>query len=160
MSLGAAKGYPCWDRDGHDWPNREASRFVEAAGMRWHVQRMGCGPPLLLVHGTGAATHSWRHLAPLLARRFTVIAPDLPGHGFTDPSPSNALSLPGMARALRALLDHLEIQPAVAVGHSAGAAILARLCIDRQLSPAALIFLNGALLPFEGMAGQILPTNG
>ena len=46
-----------WSRDGGDWPNREASAFVEAAGIRWHVQRMGEGPPLLLLHGTGAATH-------------------------------------------------------------------------------------------------------
>ena len=44
-----------------------------------------------------AATHSWRGLAPLLARDFFVIAPDLPGHGFTDPLPDADLSLPGMA---------------------------------------------------------------
>jgi magnesium chelatase accessory protein len=43
-----------WNRDGGDWPNREASGFVEAAGSRWHVQKMGQGPPLLLIHGTGA----------------------------------------------------------------------------------------------------------
>jgi len=73
-----------WERDGRDWPNRDASRFVRAGGLRWHVQKTGTGPVLLLVHGTGAATHSWRELAPLLARRFTVIAPDLPGPGFTQ----------------------------------------------------------------------------
>ena len=54
------------------------------AGLRWHVQMMGTGPQVLLLHGAGAATHSWRDVAPLLARDFTVIAPDLPGHGFTD----------------------------------------------------------------------------
>ena len=36
-----------FDRDGADWPNREASAFVETRGVRWHVQRMGKGPPLL-----------------------------------------------------------------------------------------------------------------
>ncbi len=157
MSLDAARGQPSWDKDGRDWPNRDASRFVEAAGMRWHVQRMGRGPPLLLVHGTGAATHSWRDLAPLLAQRFTVVAPDLPGHGFTDPMASRVLSLPGMARALLILLKRLEISPTVVVGHSAGAAILARLCIDRDIAPRLLVSLNGALLPFEGMAGHFLP---
>ena len=60
-----------WSRDGADWPNRDASIFVEAAGIRWHVQRMGEGPPLLLIHGTGAATHSWRGLLPLLAQHFS-----------------------------------------------------------------------------------------
>ena len=142
------------ERDGHDWPNREASRLVEAGGLCWHVQVSGAGPVLLLVHGTGAATHSWRDLLPLLAARFTVVAPDLPGHGFSS-APGNAgLSLPGMAGALRALLDALSLEPAVAVGHSAGAAILARSCLDGALAPRALVFLNGALLPLTGAAGR------
>jgi magnesium chelatase accessory protein len=157
LSLGAARGQPCWERDGRDWPNREASRFIESARLRWHVQRMGKGPMLLLIHGTGAATHSWRGLAPLLARRFTVVAPDLPGHGFTDPMSPRAPSLPGMAQALLELLHHLEIEPRVVIGHSAGAAILARLCIDQKIAPDLLVSLNGALLPFEGMAGHFLP---
>ena len=47
---------PTWEHDGRDWPNREHSRFVTAAGLRWHVQVAGQGPDLLLVHGTAAAT--------------------------------------------------------------------------------------------------------
>ncbi len=93
---------PAFARAGRDWPNREASRFVTAGGLTWHVQEAGEGPVLLLVHGTGAATHSWRGLMPLLARDFRVIAPDLPGHGFTDPL--RTPSLPRMARALAELL--------------------------------------------------------
>ena len=57
---------------------------------------MGDGPDLLLLHGSGAATHSWRDLAPLLARDFRVIAPDLPGHGFTETPGGDGLSLPGI----------------------------------------------------------------
>ncbi len=53
------------ERDGADWPNRQASALIEAHGLRWHVQSMGEGPGLLLLHGTGASTHSWRGLAPL-----------------------------------------------------------------------------------------------
>jgi magnesium chelatase accessory protein len=98
---------PVWERDGRDWPNREASRFVRAAGLRWHVQVMGQGPALLLAHGTAATTHSWRALAPLLATRFTVVAPDLPGHGFTEAPPAVSLTVPGMACALAELLDTL-----------------------------------------------------
>lgn len=146
-----------WARDGRDWPNRDSSRFVRAAGLSWHVQQMGSGPGLLLVHGTGAATHSWRGLAPLLARRFTVIAPDLPGHGFTDPLVPREMSLPGMASALHALVDSLGIEPELVVGHSAGAAILARMSLDGRISPRALVSLNGALLPLPGLAGLIFP---
>jgi magnesium chelatase accessory protein len=157
LSLAATPGHPSWEKDGRDWPNRETSRFVEVAGLRWHIQRSGRGPALLLVHGTGAATHSWRDLAPLLASRFSILAPDLPGHGFTDPMPSGSLSLSGIARALHALLRRLEFAPDVVVGHSAGAAILARMCIDRTIAPKLLVGLNAALLPFDGVAGHFFP---
>lgn len=144
-----------WKRDGGDWPNRQSSMFVTAGGLRWHLQRMGKGPCLLLVHGTGASTHSWRDLAPLLARHFSVVAPDLPGHGFTELPSSAQMSLPGMARLLRTLLDELGERPEIVVGHSAGAAILARMCLDGAVAPSQLISLNGALLPMGGIAGRI-----
>jgi magnesium chelatase accessory protein len=144
-----------WKRDGKDWPNRASSRFVTAAKLRWHVQQMGEGPVLLLLHGTGATTHSWRDLAPLLARDFTIVAPDLPGHGFTDQPPSAQMSLSGMAKLLRDLLDTLDAEPQVAVGHSAGAAILIRMCLDGAIAPRCLISLNGALLPMGGVPGRV-----
>jgi magnesium chelatase accessory protein len=148
-------GRPDWERQGRDWPNRAASRFVEAGGLRWHVQVMGSGPLALLVHGTGAATHSWRDLAPLLARRFTVIAPDIPGHGFTDSPPAFRLSLPGMAESISSLLAAMDVNPQLAIGHSAGAAILARMCLDGTIAPRGLVSLNGALLALRGVAGRV-----
>lgn len=139
-----------WARDGRDWPNRAASRFVTAGDTRWHVQIMGSGPPLLLVHGTGASTHSWRRLAPLLARRHTVIAPDLPGHAFTGSLPGPH-SIAAMGKALAALLAALEYSAAAAIGHSAGAAIVIRMTLDGQLAPRMLVSLDGALLPWRGL---------
>lgn len=148
-------GRPNWERDGRDWPNRAASRFVEAAGLRWHVQVMGSGPVALLLHGTGAATHSWARLAPRLAERFTVVALDLPGHGFSDLPSATAMSLPGMAAGVSALLAELGLQPDLAAGHSAGAAVLCRMCLDGKIAPKLLVSLNGALLPFRGLPGQV-----
>ena len=145
-----------WSRDGKDWPNRDASTFVQAAGIRWHVQRMGQGPPLLLVHGTGAATHSWRGLAPILAQQFSVVAPDLPGHGFTQSPPAHRLSLLGMASDLGQLLRALDMKPDFVVGHSAGAAILARMCLDGKIAPRLMVSLNGAFMPFGGVAHHLL----
>lgn len=145
-----------WKRDGADWPHREASRFVEAAGFRWHVQRMGPtdAPVLLLVHGTGAASHSWRGLMPLLAKDYAVVAPDLPGHGFTQSPRAQRLSLPGMSADLGALLRKLEVAPQIVVGHSAGAAIAARMCVDALIDPRLLVSLNGAFLPYGGPAAN------
>lgn len=145
-----------WSADGSDWPNHAASRFVDAAGYRWHVQVMGEGPVALLAHGTGSATHSWRALMPLLAEHFTVVAPDLPGHGFTEAPPLYRLSLASMARDLSALCRTLRVAPQLAVGHSAGAAILTRMSLDRSIEPKLIVSLNGAFLPFGGVAALVL----
>ncbi len=154
-SAGKVAGRLDWERDGRGWPNRDCSEFVPVRGIRWHVQRMGQGPTLLLAHGAGAATHSWRDLAPLLSAHFSVVAMDLPGHGFTSVPPESGYSLPGMASALAELLSAIEVKPDFAVGHSAGAAILARMCLDRTIAPRELVSLNGAFLPFRGALGQL-----
>ncbi len=146
---------PVWERDGYDWPNRAFSHFVSAGGLRWHVQRMGEGPVLLLLHGTGAATHSWRDFAPILAEHFTLIAPDLPGHGFTTAPPYERMSLPGMAAAIGELIETLGVTPDLVLGHSAGAAILIRLCVEGRIAPRGLISLNGALMPWRGLPGHV-----
>ncbi len=146
-----------WEKDGADWPNRAYSGFVEAGGLKWHVQRMGNGPVVLLIHGTGASTHSWRDLAPRLADRFTVIAPDLPGHAFTDRPPSRDLSLTNMTRLVCNLVATLDVQPALVVGHSAGAAVALSMALDKCISPAAIVSLNGALFPFSGVARHVFP---
>jgi len=146
--------YLDWATDGADWPNREASRFVEAAGMRWHVQVTGSGPALLLLHGTGASSHSWRDVIPKLAPHFTVVAPDLPGHAFTNPATRESLSLPGMAAAVAMLLRALNVSPVRAVGHSAGAAVLVRMAVERLFAPQDLVSFNGAFFPVGGVAGQ------
>jgi len=107
-------------------------------------------PPALLIHGTGASTHSWRDIAPRLAERHTVIAVDLLGHGFTPQPRGLAPSLPTMASGIAALLHQLGQSPALVVGHSAGAAVALRLALDRSIEPEAVIGLNSALTPFPG----------
>jgi magnesium chelatase accessory protein len=145
--------------DGANWPHREASRFITVDGISLHVQVMGqepkTAPALLLLHGTGAATHSWRGLMPLLAKRFTCIALDLPGHGFSGHAGQSGLSLTGMAHAVRGVLDTLGLEPVFAIGHSAGAALAIRMALDGQLKLEGIISLNGALMPFGGALSQL-----
>lgn len=137
---------PSWDQLAPRWPHSASSRFVEAAGTRWHVQVAGSGPAVLLLHGTGAASFSWGDLVPLLTPRFTVVVPDLPGHGFTPAPDRDLLTLSGMARACGALLTSLGLSPVLAAGHSAGAAIVIRMALD-GFAPTRLVGLNPALLP-------------
>ena len=148
---------PQWQTSGLMWPHRESSRFVDAGGLRWHVQVMGdsSAPAVLLLHGTGAATHSWRGLAPLLAENFHVIAPDLPGHGFSSAPPDDDHSLPSFSSLIAKLLSALAVKPMLIMGHSAGAAIAARMSLDGLAEPESIVSINGALLPLQGLPGQI-----
>ena len=121
-----------WDTDGRDWPNRAHSHFVKAAGLNWHVQQFGLkssnefnAKKILLLHGTGSTSHTWRDVAPLLALRYHVLALDMPGHGFTSMPSSEEQSLNGMARKVAELLRVMSFTPTLVVGHSAGAAVAA-----------------------------------
>lgn len=121
--------------------------------MRWNVTRTGRGPLALLVHGMGASQHSWREVVPHLADRFTVLTVDLPGHGETTRL-SEAPTLDRTAASLAALCTELAEPIELAVGHSAGAAILVRMAIDRVIEPRRLIGFNGAFFPFQGSASS------
>lgn len=146
-----------WARDGRDWPNREHSRFVRHRPHFWHVQEAGEGPVLLLLHGTGGATHSWRDVLPILAREFRVVALDLPGQGFTRMGARRRCSLDGMSQDIAALLDGEGLLPDAIVGHSAGAAIALRMVRDLKRAPKAIVGINAALENFKGMAGWLFP---
>jgi magnesium chelatase accessory protein len=122
--------------------------------MRWHVQVKGDGPVALLLHGTGSSTHSWRDVLPRLAKTFTVVAPDLPGHGFTSRPSRGSQTLPGMATAVAELLKVLKLTPQRAAGHSAGSAVLVRMGAARLFAPQKIISFNGAFFPVSGVAGQ------
>ena len=147
-----------WERQRENWPNSDLSRFVSAAGVRWHVQQAGTqGPRVLLLHGTGASLHTWRDLLKPLAQDAQVLAIDLPGHGFSSLAAAEGMSLPGMARGIAQLLDELAWPVQAFIGHSAGAAIAAQMVLDTPLQPEVLIGINPAWLPLPGLAGLLFP---
>lgn len=114
-----------------DWPYRAQSHFISVGRLSWHVQvhdaKRGMGPgglapTLILLHGTGASTHSWSDLIEPLTEFACVVNVDLPGHGFTRGAATSMLTLPGMARELDALIRAMNLSgDLVFVGHSAGA---------------------------------------
>lgn len=146
-----------WARDRELWPNAAQSRFIDCAPHRWHVQEAGEGPTLLLLHGAGGATQSWRHLLPILARDHHVVAPDLPGQGFTRAGTRTRCGLATMAEDMQALLDHGSWAPGAIVGHSAGAALGLEMARRLGAGAPAVIGLNAALGKFEGVAGWLFP---
>jgi magnesium chelatase accessory protein len=146
-----------WARDGAEWPHREASRFVDCRPHRWHVQVMGQGPVLLLLHGAGGATQSWRRLMPLLAENWTVVAPDMPGQGFTRMGSRWRSGLDPTAEDIAALLAQEGWIPAGLIGHSAGAAVALRLAEILPEPPRGVVGINAALGSFKGLAGFLFP---
>jgi len=139
-------------------PPAPTSRFVQDGPLRWHVATMGTGPAVLLVHGTGASSHSFHALMRRLASHFTLVAPDLPGHALTRAPRSFEPTLPNTAHALGRLAAALELRPRIVVGHSAGAALVARMTLDRLIEPepALVVGLAAALVPFRGLARAVL----
>jgi magnesium chelatase accessory protein len=143
-----------WEREASTWPHHETSRFVMADRVRFHVQVAGRGPVCLLLHGTGASTHSWRNVMPLLKQHFTVVMPDLPGHGFTSMPALEHVSLGGFAGLIASLLRELDLSPELVVGHSAGAAIGAEMAMRSQVEPRGIVSFNGAFVPMGGSGNQ------
>jgi magnesium chelatase accessory protein len=148
-----------WADEKDTWPNAEHSEFIPTKNVKWHVQRWGFESrkktTLLLLHGTGASTHSWRDLAPLLAKRHKVIALDLPGHAFTSMPARRWMSLEGMAASIEELLDICNTKPDYIVGHSAGAAIAIKMALLEMAAPQKIFSFNGALMPLESLSGQL-----
>lgn len=147
-----------WEANRTSWPHTEHSRFITVQNQIWHVQSFGRGPVLLLLHGTGASTHSWRDLVLTLAENHTVICPDLPGHAFSYWNTKSSNSLDHMAAGLAHLLSHLKVWPSVIMGHSAGAAVAAQFILQHPTLPVpTLIGLNPAWLPLTGLASWLFP---
>lgn len=139
-----------------NWPFRETSRHIACKPHLWHVQETGTGPLVLLIHGAGGATHSFRHLIPLLMPRHRIVAIDLPGQGFTVLGANHRCGLDPMAEDLARLITQEGWQPRAMIGHSAGAAIALRLA---ELMPVpAVVGINAALDAFEGVAGWVFPA--
>ncbi len=114
----------------HLSPHLRPVRDVEAPSLQFrtiHGHRRafrvaGSGPALLLIHGVGANSASWEPVHAMLAQRFTVIAPDLLGHGESD-KPRADYSLAAFANGMRDLLAALGIDRVTVVGHSYGGGV-------------------------------------
>jgi magnesium chelatase accessory protein len=145
-----------WRTHAATWPHGEHSRFILCKPHKWHVQEAGKGPLLLLIHGAGGGTQSWRHLWPLLTPHYRVIAIDLPGQGFTKAGSQQRFGLSPMAEDIAALCRAEAWTPAAIIGHSAGAAIALEMARHMD-TPPPVIGINAALGNFKGLAGVLFP---
>lgn len=108
------------------------TRRVTVGDTEFHTRIGGSGPPLLLLHGFPQTHHAWHRIAPVLAERFTVVAPDTPGYGATkgpEPSVEN-FSKRALAKRCTGLMAALGFERFHLAGHDRGARIGYRLALD------------------------------
>jgi magnesium chelatase accessory protein len=135
---------------------------VSGLGQPWVFTQLSEGPrAILALHGTGASSHSFRPLAAQLQGRWALWAPDLPGHGASPLAPGFRPTRQALAASLGDALSTLAIPWALALGHSAGAAILLQHRLEtpaRARVPLPLGLLAPALLPLAGLQRWLFPA--
>ena len=98
-------------------------RMVKTNGINIHIAEQGEGPAVLLLHGFPESWYSWRHQLPALAEAgYHAIAPDVRGYGQSDaPEAVEAYSMKQLTADAAGILDALDVESAVVVGHDWGA---------------------------------------
>lgn len=126
--------------------------IVEAAGVRLHVEVRGSGPAVLLVHGAAGVLQDYPNvMRHALAKEFTVIAVDRPGHGYSSHGPRR-LDVAGNIVALRAALRALGHHRVILVGHSYGAVLALRWALEAPHEVAAVVAISPASQPYAKLA--------
>jgi len=96
-----------------------ATKYATVDGLKLHYLTVGHGPTVILLHGYAENSRMWRPAIPVLAQKFTVIAPDLPGIGDSD-IPTGEVTMKGAATSIHNLAKQLGVQKARVVGHDIG----------------------------------------
>jgi pimeloyl-ACP methyl ester carboxylesterase len=141
------------------------SRFVDVNGLTVHYKQYGQGEPaLILLHGFGASTFSWREVAEPLGQFGTVIAFDRPAFGLTErPLPDawqagvNPYSPEAQVDLLFGLMDRLEIEQAILVGNSAGGTVSMNAALYRPERVTALVLVDPAVYAGGGSPPWVRP---
>ncbi len=143
------------------------SRFVEVNGIDVHYKQAGSGEPvMILLHGFGASTYSWREVIQPLAEHGTVIAFDRPGFGLTErlmPGEWNGespYSLPFQVRLTVGLMNELGIEQAVLIGNSAGGTVSMATALEYPQRVSALVLVGAAIYAGGGAPAWIRPLLG
>ena len=125
------------------------SRTAEIDGAKLHYMRAGHGTPLILLHGYAETSLMWKPIIPVLAQRFTVIAPDLPGIGDSD-IPADGLDMKNAAVRIHDLAKSLGVQNAEVVGHDIGLMVAYAYAAQFPTEVTKLVLMDAFLPGVEG----------
>lgn len=138
--------------------NSVLSRTAEVDGLKIHYLTAGEGPAVILLHGYAENSRMWRPLIPLLADRFTVIAPDLPGIG-DSAIPADGLDMKTAATRMHALVRSLGFDRAEVVGHDIGLMVAYAYAAQFPKEVGKLILMD-AFLPGVGEGEAVYNSPG
>jgi len=125
------------------------SRTAEINGVKLHYITAGHGAPLILLHGYAETSLMWKPIIPMLAERFTVIAPDLPGIGDSD-IPAHGLDMKSAAIRIHDLAKSLGVQKAEVVGHDIGLMVAYAYAAQFASEVTKLVLMDAFLPGVEG----------
>lgn len=125
------------------------SRTAEINGVKLHYITAGHGAPLILLHGYAETSLMWKPIIPVLAERFTVIAPDLPGIGDSD-IPAHGLDMKSAAIRIHDLAKSLGVQKAEVVGHDIGLMVAYAYAAQFPTEVTRLVLMDAFLPGVEG----------
>jgi pimeloyl-ACP methyl ester carboxylesterase len=122
--------------------------FVTVNAVRLHIQELGEGPPVVMIHGllVGSLASWYFTAAPALSRTHRVILYDLRGHGMSD-RPSSGYSVKEQTRDLEALVDALGLGSIALAGHSFGALVALRFALDHGDRVSKVVLVEPPLPP-------------
>ncbi|PSQ92432.1 MAG: hypothetical protein BRD57_02720 [Proteobacteria bacterium SW_6_67_9] len=126
------------------WP---LSRTYEGASAAIRWDRMGSGPPVILLHGTPSSSYLWREVASTLASRFTVYVFDWPGYGQSARGPGINLSWDEQARRLVELIDHWGLDRPAIVAHDIAPVLALRAHLLEGMALGPLVLADAGLVP-------------
>lgn len=125
------------------WSLRERA---DLTGGRAAWDRLGDGPPVVLVHGTPSWSYVWRNVAPALAGRFSVYLVDLLGYGDSERRDCQDMSVAAQGRGLAELLELWRVERPALVGHDVGAAAVLRAHLVHGRAAGSLALVDAAVL--------------
>ena len=122
---------------------------ADVDGVKLHYMTAGHGTPLILLHGYAETSRMWEPIIPLLAERFMVIAPDLPGIGDSS-IPKDGLDMKTAAIRIHALVRSLGVQQAEVVGHDIGLMVAYAYAAQFPSETTKLVVMDAFLPGVEG----------
>jgi pimeloyl-ACP methyl ester carboxylesterase len=140
---------PCSKAFGQTSDKAILSRTAEIDGVKLHYLTAGHGTPLILLHGYAETSRMWKPVIPLLAERFTVIAPDLPGIGDSG-IPADGLDMKSAAVRIHELAKSLGVQKAEVVGHDIGLMVAYAYAAQFPSEVTKLVLMDAFLPGVEG----------